>query len=224
MSINSRIKKIRKDFFNDSNIEFAKALNKSKQYASNLTSEGKSVGKNVIENLTSIIPDLNVSWLLTGEGEMLKGNKSDMMNTDNNIDEDYQPILDIRVCAGQGIGLYEDENKILSWVKIPEFKGCKGIMVFGESMYDKYAPGDVVFVREQNADYIENGQAYIVITKEDRLLKLVYYEWKSDHITLVSYNASLNPDGRRTYPDMNVFVNDILFVYKVVGRISRNQL
>lgn len=110
MSINSRIKKIRKDFFNDSNIEFAKALNKSKQYASNLTSEGKSVGKNVIENLTSIIPDLNVSWLLTGEGEMLKTSNANVRSV--SISGDYN-ITNAGVTGGDIIIGSDQEVKLL---------------------------------------------------------------------------------------------------------------
>ena len=58
-----------------------------------------------------------------------------------------QKILDIRVCAGQGIGLHGDENKVLEFVNIPSFKGSYGLVVYGESMYDKYKSGDVVFVR-----------------------------------------------------------------------------
>lgn len=175
--------------------------------------------------ITKTYPSVNYDWLLTGEGSMLKSDNQGLIVNDPitiSIDEG-QPILDIRICAGQGIGLFGDENKVLSRVNIPDFKGCVGVIVYGESMYDKYAPGDAVFVREiSDCNYIENGQPYIVITKEDRLLKLVYQE--NDKLTLVSYNTALNPDGRRTFPDMPINPDEVLYLYKVVGRIARNQM
>lgn len=179
-----------------------------------------------MRKLNIAYPDIfNLNWLLTGEGSMLKSGNKDLIINDPKIIsiDEGQPILDIRICAGQGIGLFGDENKVLSRVNIPDFKGCVGVIVYGESMYDKYAPGDAVFVREiSNCNYIENGQPYVVITKEDRLLKLVYQE--NDKLTLVSYNTVLNPDGRRTFPDMPINPDDILYIYKVVGKLARNQI
>jgi len=139
---------------------------------------------------------------------------------------DHQPILDIRVCAGNGIGLEGDENKIMDWVSIPAFKGCKGIMVFGDSMYDKYKSGDVIFVRPiEGRDDVDFGQCYVVITREDRYIKNLYESAKGDsYVTMVSYNMDLNPDGRRMFPDRDVAKNDVLFLYKVVGKLRRNQL
>lgn len=139
---------------------------------------------------------------------------------------DKQPVLDIRVCAGNGIGLEGDENKIVEWVSIPAFKGCKGIMVFGDSMYDKYNSGDVIFVRpiEGRAD-VDFGQCYVVITREDRYIKNLYESTKGDnYVTMVSYNMELNPDGRRKFPDRDILKEDILFLYKVAGKLRRNQL
>lgn len=225
MNINERIKEIRRIIFNNSTKDFAIALNVSSQAVSNYIRNGYNVGREVIENILKICPSVNSNWLLTGEGLMLKSDNQGLIVNDPitiSIDEG-QPILDIRICAGQGIGLFGDENKVLSRVNIPDFKGCVGVIVYGESMYDKYAPGDAVFVREiSDCNYIENGQPYIVITKEDRLLKLVYQE--NDKLSLVSYNTVLNPDGRRTFPDMVVEADDILFLYKVVGRLARNQI
>lgn len=185
----------------------------------------KPLPESFIDRLCVLNNKLNPDWMLTGEGPMLKSENNNLIINDPKIIsiDEGQPILDIRICAGQGIGLFGDENKVLSRVNIPDFKGCVGVIVYGESMYDKYAPGDAVFVREiSNCNYIENGQPYVVITKEDRLLKLVYQE--NDKLTLVSYNTVLNPDGRRTFPDMPINPDDILYIYKVVGKLARNQI
>ena len=37
-----------------------------------------------------------------------------------------QPVLDIRVCAGNGIGLEGSENKVAEYVSIPSMQGCIG--------------------------------------------------------------------------------------------------
>lgn len=202
--------------------KFSEIAGLSKGFVNNI---GDNTTKRSLDKIKEAFPELNSNWLLTGEGSMLKSDNQGLIVNDPitiSIDEG-QPILDIRICAGQGIGLFGDENKVLSRVNIPDFKGCVGVIVYGESMYDKYAPGDAVFVREiSDCNYIENGQPYIVITKEDRLLKLVYQE--NDKLSLVSYNTVLNPDGRRTFPDMVVEADDILFLYKVVGRLARNQI
>ena len=56
--------------------------------------------------------------------------------------------------------------------------------------------GDIVFVREiKDKREIEGGQSYVVITNEDRYLKMIYIE--DGKLKLVSYNNAINPDGRR---------------------------
>lgn len=183
-----------------------------------------------IDRLSNLSPLLNKNWILDGEGTMLKkihieGESIVPVNNIGDIDE-KQPILDIRVCAGNGIGLEGDENKITEWVSIPAFKGCRGIMVFGDSMYDKYKSGDIIFVRRiESRDDIDYGQCYVVITQEDRYIKNLYESSKGDgYITMVSYNMELNPDGRRKFPDRDIAKSEILFLYKVAGKLRRSQL
>lgn len=178
----------------------------------------KSIGVEKMQKILSAFPELNQTWLLTGEGEMLNSE-----SFPSNIPAKGIKILDIRVCAGYGIGFDGDENMVLDVVNIPQYNGCYGVTVYGDSMYDMYAPGDIVFVREVTDNtFIDNGQAYIVITAEDRLLKLLYVE--DEKITLVSYNTTTNPDGRRKYPDICMKPESIIKLYKVVGRLTRGQL
>ncbi len=137
-----------------------------------------------------------------------------------------QKILDIRVCAGQGIGLHGDENKVLEFVNIPAFRGSYGLVVYGESMYDKYKSGDVVFVRPVTSSRdIDFGRCYVVITPSDRLLKSIYQSKLGDeYLKLCSYNAKLNPSGEREYPDRDIPKSDILYLYKVIGRLEREEI
>lgn len=192
---------------------------------------GDTMRKQNVDKISTVYPELNTVWLRMGEGKMLKETSGNAVPVECEVvshpdREHMQPILDIRVCAGNGIGLEGDENKIMEWVSIPAFKGCKGIMVFGDSMYDKYKSGDVIFVRPiEGRDDVDYGQCYVVITREDRYIKNLYESAKGDnYVTMVSYNMGLNPDGRRTFPDRDIAKSDILFLYKVAGKLRRNQL
>ncbi|HIY88142.1 MAG TPA: S24 family peptidase [Candidatus Bacteroides pullicola] len=169
--------------------------------------------------------DINSEYILTGRGKPLKGVNEETGNIVTSFPSSSKDIkiLDIRVCAGLGIGFDGDENKVVGYVNIPDFTGCYGITVYGDSMYDMYMPGDTIFVREiRDKTSIDNGQPYVVITREDRLLKMVYVE--ENGLRLVSYNTACNPDGRRKYPDMLIEGEQILYLYKVVGKLARNQM
>ena len=141
-------------------------------------------------------------------------------------DEFRQPILDIRVCAGNGIGLEGEENKVLEYVTIPALSGCYGLTVYGESMYPQYKSGDIIFVRPVlDKNDIDFGRTYLIITRSDRLLKMLYQSEKGDgFLRLCSYNIDTKPDGERLYPDRDVDVDNILFIYKVVGSLQRDQI
>ena len=114
--------------------------------------------------------NVNANYILTGRGNaIIEDEDIDgvSLNTPTTstitsipiTDKDIK-ILDIRVSAGHGIGFDGDENKILGYVNIPNFSGCYGVTVYGDSMYDKYSSGDIVFVREiKDKREIEGGQS-----------------------------------------------------------------
>lgn len=133
-------------------------------------------------------------------------------------------VIDILAAAGEGVSIdFGDEENILGYVSIPEYRNCIGVMVYGNSMYDKYCSGDIVFVRKiMDINEIDNGQVYVVITNEDRYLKMVYLE--EDGLVLSSYNMAKNPDGRRMYPDKKIDGAYVRHLYKVVGSLTRTQL
>jgi len=137
-----------------------------------------------------------------------------------------QPILDIRVCAGNGIGLEGSENKIEEYVSIPSMQGCIGLNVYGDSMTPRYCAGDVVFVRPIPViDDIDYGSTYLVITQSDRLLKNIYpSKLSKDFLRLSCINEELNRQGERLYPDRDIPKEYILYLYKVVGSLRRSQM
>ena len=185
--------------------------------------ETEEVSIKILSPFCTQFENVNPDFILTGRGEPLKSNCPSSIILEHPSSEKDIKILDIRVCAGHGIGFDGDENKVVGYVNIPDFTGCYGITVYGDSMYDKYMSGDTIFVREiKDKDLIDNGQPYVVITNEDRLLKLIYIE--KTGLKLVSYNPICNPDGRRRYPDMEIDGNQILHLYKVVGKLARTQM
>lgn len=160
--------------------------------------ETSEVSTKILMPFLNTYKNVNANYILTGRGNaIIEDEDIDgvSLNTPTTstitsipiTDKDIK-ILDIRVSAGHGIGFDGDENKILGYVNIPNFSGCYGVTVYGDSMYDKYSSGDIVFVREiKDKREIEGGQSYVVITNEDRYLKMIYIEdgkLKLVHITM----------------------------------------
>lgn len=203
--------------------EFLLESGMKKSTFSQVRSGRQHASMDLILALSSVRGEVNTDYILTGRGTPLSGSGATSIITDIPTTDKDIKILDIRVCAGQGIGFDGEENKVVGYVNIPDFTGCHGITVYGDSMYDKYTSGDTIFVREIiDKRNIDNGQPYVIITNEDRLLKMVYIE--ENTLKLVSYNTSCNPDGRRKYPDMEIDGEQILHFYKIVGRLERTQM
>jgi hypothetical protein len=139
---------------------------------------------------------------------------------------DRQPILDIRVSAGTGVGLEGDEHTVTEYVSVPAMNGCIGITVYGDSMYPTYSAGDVIFVRPIPVlDDIDYGRTYLIITQSDRLLKnILPSKHDATCLRLQSINESTNRQGDRLYPDRDIPKEYILYLYKVVGSLRREQI
>lgn len=133
-----------------------------------------------------------------------------------NPDGEGIPIYDIRVCAGNGIGLEETEH-IIARMNIPSLRGCYGLQVYGDSMRGKYDSGDIIFVQPTDRQNFAWGRPHVIITQDDILLKLIYKSSTNGNVRLVSYNTELLPTGDRAYPDREVFINDIKHTYIVRG-------
>lgn len=198
--------------------------------------ETSEVSTKILMPFLNTYKNVNANYILTGRGNaIIEDEDTDGVSPNTpttptitsipTTNKDIK-ILDIRVCAGQGIGFDGDENEIIGYVNIPEFAGCYGITVYGDSMYDMYMSGDTIFVREiKDKRNIDNGQPYVIITKEDRLLKMIHIDYERKRTILSSYNNATNPDGKRKYPDMEIDIdNDVLHLYKVVGRLARTQM
>lgn len=127
------------------------------------------------------------------------------------------PVIDMRVSAGFGVSLLDgNEQRINEYVTMEGLNGCVGVYVYGESMLPEYKAGDIVFVRQViDADSIDYGRPYIIVTRDDRVLKCIYpSKHDADLLRLTSLNEETNRHGDRLFPDKEIKKEAILFIYK----------
>jgi hypothetical protein len=72
---------------------------------------------------------------------------------------------------------------------------------------------------------IDYGRTYLIITQSDRLLKnILPSKHDATCLRLQSINESTNRQGDRLYPDRDIPKEYILYLYKVVGSLRREQI
>lgn len=146
-------------------------------------------------------PELNINWLLTGEGQMLKG--SDMANSDIvGYADNYKLVPLINMDAVGGI---HSENEVV--LSEPEYllgrvafndaqDGDLCIPVSGNSMTPTCPPGSIVLMREVSdwKEYFGFGNIFVLLLIDGRrIIKEVtrYEDNPKDYVLCISHNTSV---------------------------------
>ncbi len=154
---------------------FENSIGASRGSISKAVKEGKSIGSQVLENITTIYTDLNPTWLLTGQGDVFLNNEEILANkeietyrlkTDSFVDNQQIPLYDIEAIAGL-VPLFQDSKSQdpIDHISIPHLPKCDGaVYVTGDSMYPLLKSGDIVLYKEIHdvANEIFWGEMYLL--------------------------------------------------------------
>ena len=178
MDVKSRIKKFLK-YNKITATSFEKSINASNGYINSIS---KSIGLDKMDLILEKYPRLNLEWLLTGKGEMLKLVNYPENRIEHNIvgeeNTTYQ-VLRKKDKSPEGIPLYHLEASeslaslfysgldaiILDYLKIPNLPKCDGALnITGESMYPLLKSGDIIIYKQIEIE-ISNiffGEMYLI--------------------------------------------------------------
>lgn len=165
----------------------------------------RNIGRKVAENLQEAF-GISAAWLLTGEGNMLKGTRHEVYEDEKpaNLAAEPQPdtsgslpLVPISAVGGALSGTddqwmeYDMERYVVPVFRRSDFL----IRVEGDSMEPKYYRGDLVACKKVplNDIWFQWGKVYVIDTRQGALIKYIQPGEDDEHITLVSENSHYKP-------------------------------
>lgn len=201
--------------------KFEKSVGLSRGFVNNV---GDTIRKSSLEKISSVYPQLNTAWLLTGVGEMLinestnENNKSNMKTESNNATGYYTTYLlplsamggSLTRFAENGVTL-ENCEAIVSPIANVDF----AITVYGDSMAPEYPSGSRILIKKINPNlFIDWGKAYVLDTPNGVILKEIWESPKEGYIRC----HSINSDPK--YRPFDVPLQEIYGMYRVLMSLS----
>lgn len=192
---------------------------KSATYLSDLISGRSAVTEQFAESISEVYSYVNPRWLLTGEGSMLVGDDE----VEEQREEDmvlYYPDIPATASGIEDMPEPSWDDMQPQALYIPQFGGCKALKAWGDSMYPKINSGDIVVFSEWLENYVQNGEIYLIITRNgERMFKYLSELPREEGEERMFECLSANPDQRR-YSPFKILASDIVKLYRVRGRIQ----
>lgn len=218
-SVLERIKKVIKD--NGYSITFLSKELGIVQTTLNRQIKGEvQLSAHTIEAFLHYFPSISASWLLTGEGSMLKDATTIPPKEKGTFNG--TPVYDIdATCGTQTRDIHFTEEHIVGSIDLPEIsKSSSIIRANGDSMEPKISSGDFIVVRQiMNWNDIFYGQIYLILMEEYRMIKYIrrYEQDEENYIILRSENPK--------YDDIKLHKSKIIKLFIVENILSvKNQL
>ena len=177
-----------------------------------ILTQNNGINEDNIARFLDYAPDINVEWLLTGRGEMLKTKET---SSDTPADEQPSssdkdtnkiriaqenehgiPLIPLSAMAGalkgeQTVLEYECERYV-----VPAFTGADFLMpVKGDSMSPTYLSGDIVACQRvpMSDIFFQWNKPYVLDTKQGAIIKRIKPGSDKQHILIVSDNTQYDP-------------------------------
>lgn len=196
-TIFDRISTIVEKFGNGKNTVFASLIGVSEANVRNYKN-GVMPKADFLEKIARSF-DININWLLTGEGNMLRTEpEKENIPVAHPSDSPTEgiPLIPISAMAGAFTG----EHTVLEYecerFVVPTFKGAEFLIsVKGSSMYPKYNSGDIVACKRLPMDniFFQWNKVYVLDTDQGPLIKRVKPGSDKEHVLIVSDNERYEP-------------------------------
>lgn len=172
------------------------------------------INSDSLANILTLIPDVNPTWLLTGEGEMLRTEHHPDSATrvihepveryrhraDVVVESVRVPLYNIEAIAGV-VAVFDHltDSEPIAFLEIPNLPKCDGaVYMVGDSMYPLLKSGDIIIYKQlNNIQNILWGEMYLlsIVYDGDAYITVKYVKQSATpgYITLVSYNEHHQP-------------------------------
>ena len=232
MSIIERIYQLI-DYKEDSVYKISKEIGVSNGYFSKTRAKNGSIGSDIIEKIVNYYTDVNVEWLLTGKGEMLKKEKTEepivkivegrnlvpnVVVVNEEDDEAFIPLVEYKAQAGYLTG-YLDRNYIkkLPMYNVPGLYGgtFRMFQVKGLSMYPTLQDGSYIigeFV--ETWEYMTDNRVYIIVTVNEGIIV------KRVKNRIRKYKSLYCSSDNREYGNIRIPIEDVKEVWEAKMHLS----
>lgn len=190
---------------------------------------GNNTRLSSLDRISNKYPDLNINWLRTGEGDMLKNTKPFRNEVVPVPEGEYMMVeyVDLRVSAGKLGGTDVEQLPETHRRLVPKEYAKGGFLVVrvdGDSMYDGTArsltDGDEVLVYQHEGGIMDalpiRKTLFVITTREGNVLKQIT-EINTNEKYIICH--SFNPQ----YPDFKIDFSDIYQLF-IVCKITKKQI
>lgn len=178
-----------------------------------MSSKGITITSEVIEKTSSEYPELNLDWLITGKGEMLKNAPA------INYECKGSPYYDVDFIGGFDIVLNNQTINPEYYIDFEPYNkpGVMWCNITGHSMEPAINHGDTIAIKEVNdwQSYISFGEIYAIITTNNmRTVKKIRKGESTEQFKLVPVNTA-------DYDEQDIEKKMISKVFEVLGCMKR---
>lgn len=190
----------------------------------------KSISEAVRLKISSNYPEININWLISGEGEMLRkdlgANATPLGKPIMETKENHQrliPFYDVETTGGyEGKVSASDEGELVGYIQPGGWfdeKETAAIRHVGDSMVE-YPNGCILAVKKvYDRRLLVYGRNYVIETREYRITKRIQKGEDDNSLMLYSTNTDKYEDGRLIHEPFSIALEDIVNIYSVLGYI-----
>lgn len=216
MDKNERLERLVEYYGNGNKSHFAKILGVKAQTINTWLSRNTYDTELIFAKCDNI----NASWLLTGEGNMLCS-ESEKEEKLPSVNQTYEgaPYFNVDFIGGFDVIVNDQTRNPDFYINYPPYnqEGVVWCNLTGHSMEPEISNGDIIALREVTTpiQYLPAGEIYGIVTEEYRTVKRVRLSQKEGFVRLIPSNKS------EEFCEQEIPISMILKVYAVLGSIRK---